>query len=114
MSESEYNYDGGSRKSLARQKTEAVNSSPNKNLTARNISEPLSSTKSPRPMQLSYNNFMKVLDFQAEPELQFPESMLMKKHLSDVRKERSSVKELLSSHSDWLKDMKQKVFSFIF
>lgn len=68
---------------------------------------PKSSSKN--NIDYSYDNLMKVLDLQSKSEVIVPESNAFKRLFTDSQEERTKIKTVFDSHSDWLKDVKQKV-----
>lgn len=69
----------------------------------------LSPKSSKNNIDYSYDNLMKVLDLQSKSEVIAPESHAFTRHFTESQEERTKIKTIFDSHSDWLKDVKQKV-----
>jgi len=63
-------------------------------------------------LRFSYTNLFQTLDTQKQPRDFSTESLFFQRRMDEAREDRNQVKTFLSSHSEWLKDIKQKV-SFI-
>lgn len=73
----------------------------------------LSPKSSKNNMDYSYDNLMKVLDLQSKSEVIASDTNSFKRHFTEAQEERAKIQTMFSNHSDWLKDVKQKVTKFL-
>ena len=65
-------------------------------------------------LRFSYTNLFQTLDSQKKSYDFSSESVFLQKRINEAREDRNQVKTFLSGHSDWLKDVKQKVYFLLY